>query len=37
MDPNKLHALKFSYETKDIDFTMVTLPFGLKLDFLEKY
>ncbi|XP_063674176.1 unconventional myosin-Va-like isoform X5 [Bolinopsis microptera] len=37
MDPNKLHALKFSYETRDIDFTIVTLPSGLKVDFLEKY
>jgi hypothetical protein len=37
MDPNRLHALKFSYETRDIDFTMVTLPPGLKLEFLEKY
>ena len=37
MDPNKINPLNFSYEPRDIDFTMINIPAGLKIDFVEKY
>lgn len=37
MDPNKLQAVVFNFEPKEIDLTMLDLPDGLHLKFLDRF